>query len=549
MLLKKKIEYPFLEIPQKLFQDGNLAKIFPQRIKLPERVFPPKFQIENENYFCGGYFVDYEQSITPEAIADKCRNGDWKSLANLIGDFLIIYCDFSKRELYVLTDQTGKFPCYFSLQGGRLILSTNFGVIKNALNTSTLNISAAFDYLSGTNYLLASEETILSEVHQIPPGTLLKIKSDFSYSLAPLVDINSFFAQNPSSYASFEEFADDFVLFLGQLVSERLKVLGSYNFGAELSSGFDSPLVCYLLKQLSKNTFRCYTEVSKYLLKDTDPKIVEEFAHKHHLEVDFCEVSDLYPFSEFDLQWTKEKFYPVAHAVEMLSLLGNKVAKNGGVALFNGIGGDEIYGSPTLEDFCRFPIQFTYFWCPVNALKLYHLESFLTKRGKEILLDKKRFSRKKYFPTVLASSAVLGTLSHHSVYWETGVWPLTPFIDPRLVQFARRLPPHKPKGPLKEKVWAHRKDIFVESQLRKEKWHFGGLVRQFVRKRTDFIISVLENSILASRGWVQADKITRDLRQGKDKFYLGGTANTYLHNLLRLEYFLQQNNVRVPDYL
>lgn len=547
MSSEKRIEYPSLELSRNLFQATNLSQIFPQKIKLPERRFPPKFWLEKENSFCGGYFVCYNQRLTSEQVMSYCQNGNWKFLANLVGDFLIIYCDFSKRELYVLTDQTGKFPCYFSLQGRRLILSTNFGVIKNALNTSTLNISTAFDYLSGTNWFLASNETILSEIQQIPPGTLLKIKSDFSYSLMPLIDVDSFFNQKPFPYTSFEKFADDFVLVLEQLVNERLEVLRNFNFSAELSSGFDSSLICHLLKRLNKHPFRCYTWVSRYTLKDTDPKIVKDFAHKHNLEVDFFRVDDLYPFSRFDLSWTKERFYPGAHGVEMAYILCNRITENKSVVLFNGIGGDEIYGSPALEDFCRFPIQFSYFYGPVNSLKFYHFGRFLTKKGRAILLDRERFSRKEYCPAVLASSAVLGTSFYHSVYWETGVWPVTPFMDPRLVQFARRIPPHKPEGSLKEKIWTHRKDIFAESQFR-EKWHFGGLVSQFVTQRPDFVISVLENSILAQKSLIRAGQIVKDFRQGKYKSYLDDTVNVYLHNLVRLEYFLQQNNIKVPDY-
>lgn len=546
-ILKNKIEFPFLEFSQKSFQDPNFEAIFPQKIKLPERQFPPKFTVEKENSFCGGYFVCYERNFTPEEIMDHCQNGHWQYLANLAGDFLIIYVDFSKRELYVLTDQTGKFSCYFSLQGGKLILSTDFGVIKNSLNSCTLNLSAAFDSLSGTSWLLSSEETVLLEVNQIPPGVLLKVNSDFSHSLISLVDIDSFFGQRVYPYTSFEEFANDYVLLLGKLVEERLKVLGDCSFGAELSSGFDSSLVCYLLRQFSKNPFHCHTLVSRFTLKDTDPGIVREFAQKHNLEVSFLKADDLYPFSEFDLNWTKEKFYPGAHAVEMMFIQGNKIAETGGVALFNGIGGDESYVSPIFEDFCRFPVQFSYFYGPVNSLKFYGLSGFLTKKGKEFLLNKERFSRKKYFPAVLASSAVLGTSFHHSVYWETGIWPMTPFIDPRLIQFARNLPIHKPDGPLKQKMWTHRKDIFVKSQFR-EKWHLGELMNRFVIERPNFVISVLENSILASSGLVRADRIVEDFRQGRYKFYQGDAANIYLHNLLRLEYFIQQNNIKVPDY-
>lgn len=541
----KKDDHVYLKIPKDSFRKASLAKIFLDNLNLPKHEFPPRFLVAKENFFCGGYFVCYNKTVSIEEIIAACRQHNWQFLMNMVADFLIIYCDFIKRELFILIDSVGKFPCYFSTADNQLVFSTEFGLVKDELSSCTLDLGVAFDYLSGVCFLIPGERTIISEIKQILPGTLLMVDENLSCSLTSLVDIGSFLNFRPKTYRSVKKFADDFVLFLGQLISEQLGVLGSLPFAADLSSGFDSPLVCYLLKKHSRNPFTCHTMVSEHIAEDTIPEVVREFCQKHELKSKFFPIDEFCPLSEFDLSWIKERFYPATHAIELERRILETVSREAR-AIFQGIGGDEIYGSVFIEQTARFPVQLGYFDAVTSVLK-WHVDEIITPKGIEILLDKKRHTTKGYHPLLVSPTATMAVRSYFPHYWEMGVWPMTPYIDPRLVQFARGMPHRGEKFPDKREIWQHRSDIFLPKQFR-SKGNFSGFIKLFVSRRKEFILSALQNSILAEKGWVKAREIFNDFQRGNEEKYLADFVPLHLMFLLQLEYFLQQNNIKVPDY-
>ena len=128
------------------------------------------------------------------------------------------------------------------------------------------------------------------------------------------------------------------------------------------------------------------------------------------------------------------------------------------------------------------------------------------------------------------------------IHWETGIWGVSPMSDLRLIQFARRIPHRGRKVPSKQEIWQHRKDIFVPSQF-VEKGDYQRQIGQFLTKKKDWVIPTLENSVLAQRGWIKAEEIIDDVRQGNVETYLKEPL-ILLHNVLRLEYFLQHNKVK-----
>jgi len=534
----RNIKHFFLDLPKKPFATEVI-----KRLTLPQRVFPPRFMVKKEKFFCGGYFICYNKEVAVKEIVRACRSGNWKRLANLTADFLIVYADYVANEIFLLTGQAGGFPCYFSTTGNRLVVSTDFGAVKKNLSSFSLNASSVFDYLYFNYVTTLTDETIISEITQIPPGTLLRIKSDLSYSLTPLVDLETFLAQHQEPYQSMEEFANGFVFALEEVVAEHLQALGQLDFSADLSSGFDSSLICYVLKRRSKKQFPCYSLISSYSLGDTNPKAVSEFAWKHNLKIKFINAETFYPFaSAHDLDWTTKHFYPADHGQELRFQLFSLGAKNKARVAFHGYGGDELYTTFLMDESRRFAIQKEYFYA-VMGLK-WGIDRIFTGDGIEILLSRKRFAKKKFYPSIIAPSAIAERFCYFPTYWETGIWGISPMTDPRLIQFARRIPHDGRKPPAKQRLWRHRKDIFVPSQFVK-KGDYQGQIGQFLTKKRGWVISVLENSILAEKGWIKTSEIIDNIRKGKIEIYLKEPL-ILLHNVLRLEYFLQHNKLATP---
>jgi len=532
---------PFLILLKQSLKDGSLSKVFPKRIRLPERDFPPSFIVKKENFFCGGYFVCYNQQIAIEDVVKACQTSRWKYLANLIADFLIIYADYSSKEIFLLTGQLGGFPCYFSITDEKLILSTDFGIVKDNLFSLTLNQGSVFDYLYFNYVTTLTDETIIAEITQVPPATLLRIDRNFSFTLTPLIDLERFLGLSQESYKSLAKFTDDLVVNLEKITSEYLQTLGQLDFGADLSSGFDSSLVCYVLKKVSKKNFPCYSLVSRLSLGDTNPEVVQEFARRHKLKLNFLNAGPFYPFAQnHDLNWTTNHFYPGDHGQELRFRLFSLGKKDKIKAIFHGYGGDELYTAFLMDESRRFATQKEYFYA-VMGLK-WGIDKIFTKEGIEILLDRKRFAKKKFYPSIIAPSAIAERFYYFPIHWETGIWGVSPMSDLRLIQFARRIPHRGRKVPSKQEIWQHRKDIFVPSQF-VEKGDYQRQIGQFLTKKKDWVIPTLENSVLAQRGWIKAEEIIDDVRQGNVETYLKEPL-ILLHNVLRLEYFLQHNKVK-----
>lgn len=515
-----------------------------RHIQFPENKFPPRFEARDEDFLCAGYLASFDRKVSIEEVVRMCKSKNWQFFNSFVGDFLILAYDARSREIFVLTDMTGKFPCYFTFLKDGFVISTDFVAVRNKLSSLTLDMKAVFDFIDWSMYI--SENTIISEIRRLPPATVLAINLDnLSYTLTPIVDFDSFLKKKGSIYGSNVEFTNEFLSLLSWLTKERLEAIHNLPFAAELSSGFDVTLICYLLKRLTKNPFSCYSMVAELMKTDTDVNVMMKFAKKHDLNVKIIRQDHIFPFStKADLERTAHN--PIALGGEDVVHFQKQLAKDGVAIKFTGDGGDEVYQSHDLDLMGKFPIQEIYF-NTVRKVK-FGADKILTQKGLDFLLNRDRFAKKKYFPQILAPSLVRFNRLAFQAYWDVGMWPVQPFADPRLVQLARRMPRKNSKVPDKQVLWKHRTDIFTPSQFKPK----GGAEYQanlFLDKKRDFIIKVLSNSVLAEKGLIKASEIIKDARKGNmDKYRVWG-AHVYLVSILRLEYFLQHNNAKIAKKL
>lgn len=532
-----------IQLNLKDFLSPKSLKSALKNLVLPPNKFPKEFLVEEENFFCAGYFVCYNRKLSVEDVMEYCKKGKWKEIAHLVGDFLILFVDFSKNGLSILTDQTGKFPCFYFLTKDNLYISTSFSEVKRVLPSLSLDLEEAVDYIAGNTWP-SNAGTVVKEIKAIPPATLFSFKKDLTFSLTPLLDVDRFLSESPKTeYASLDEFAEEFNKTLSMIISERLSAIGNLGFGADLSSGFDSSLVCYLLKKITNKPFKCYCQYSNSILDETDPKIVSEFAQKHGLDVRYISYDHLFPFSNkdfFELTKRKPKFRLEPKDEELLS----HVVKDGNYLKFNGEGGDELYWSSpqAVEISTKFPIQQEYF---ISLWRIkYHIDRVLTSKGVDVLLDKRRYQKKKFYPLLISPSAVGVNLEDFDTSWDAGVWSITPFIDPRLIHIAMRIPRKNGQHRSKQEIWSKRTDVFTPSQFRKkvptDKHH-----SRFLTEKRDFIISLLENSVLTKEGIIKNKEIVSNLKKGNTEFYLAGDVPNYLKEALKLEYFIRSNNIKM----
>lgn len=341
-------------------------------------------------------------------------------------------------------------------------------------------------------------------------------------------------------YTTVAEFVDDFLSTAQKIVEERIKTLNVGKVAVDLSSGFDCTLVAYILHKIKDIDLNCYSRVSNLALDDTHPDVMIDFAKLHNLKVKILQADDIYPFSDaHDLNWTKEYFFPSDHGQELYYQHSQIIAEDNNQIRFTGDGGDEIYHSSNGTELEKYPIQLDYF-NTVMGLK-WDIDAFFSAYGLEQLLDRERFAKKKAFPSYSSPSAVSMGLLFFPILWELNLWNISPLTDPRLIQIARRIPLRNDEPMTREEIWATRPDIFAKSQFR-YKGHFGKHVGQFLIKKPQIVIDILENSILGKMGIIKSEEIIENIKNGNIAKYLDKPL-IILHNILRLEYFLQQNHI------
>lgn len=541
--------FPYLKLHQK--RGGlNFKEWFCQDLYLPNHVFPPKILVRSESGFCEGYFIAYNQKINSQEVFNACKARRWDFFDQLIGDFFIVFADFDTEEIFIIVDQNGKFPCYFALTNKQLIVSPDFGLVKDFVKDKTLNLNYAFDFLNSSHFLLQADETILNEVGQIPTGTILRISNDLKLELKSFVDIDKLFKNKPPVFNTLADFTKAFLTQLEAIIRERLAVFNKLglNFSSDLSSGFDSSLISYLLKKTAKKPFNCLTWSSPFIVDDTDPKIVQEFADKHNLKVDFFNVDNLFPLSGVDLDWVSKNFYPASHATELYLKLGKNLLNKGVNIMFQGVGGDEVYYSSSLELETRFLFQTIFFKAFVGHSRDNKLGLVFTPKGLAYFLDHERFRQKNYFPIIHSPSALYGDIQYFSISWENNIWPVSPFVDRRLSQLCRGIPSKIGKPPTKFEIWEDHDEIFTKSQFRTNS-HMGNLFNRYLKERKETVLTVLKNSKLEKTGLLRISELEKNLKNRNEAVYLSDDGVcTIIQNLVHLECFLQNNKVRVLDF-
>src|SRR5258708_8921008 len=161
-------------------------------IHIPAKELPKSFSHDTQDFFCGGYFVGYDCSYTPKELADFFVKKQTVMLANKSADFIIIFIYTRTKEVFVLTGQSGRFPCFFTVRDTVLYLSTNFVWVKKQLQKPSLDLDFVFHHLYSNNVSLLTDQTLFNEIKQVPPATLFAMQADGSFILTPLITIENF---------------------------------------------------------------------------------------------------------------------------------------------------------------------------------------------------------------------------------------------------------------------------------------------------------------------------------------------------------------------
>lgn len=384
-----------------------------------------------------------------------------KVLDKLNGMFAFAIYDEIKNEIFCARDRLGVKPFYYFWENGYFEICSQ---LKPLMDVSREISEKAISIFLECGYI-PSPYSMLENVYKLPPGSILNIDLNNKtkevkkyWDLQPVKKLN----------ISYQEAKDQ----LHSLIKDAVKIrmFSDVPFGSFLSGGVDSALVTAIAAKLSHqklNTFTIGFDHDSY----DESQVAKKYAtiiDSNHRET-LCEISDVQKMIPIMAKIYDE---PFADSSAIPSLLLNSVTKKYATVALSGDGGDESFLGYNHFDsvyyyqfvkkipfFIRkliakiFPIKRITDIILINNMHEYIVKRFL---GYDSLLLKKDNSWLDHYKDFdrLSQNRLQKTADLNIKLWlendsnvkvdrasmAASVEVRSPFLDYRIIEFARRLP-------------------------------------------------------------------------------------------------------------
>jgi asparagine synthase (glutamine-hydrolysing) len=491
-----------------------------------------------------------------------------KVLDRINGMFAFAIYDENKKIVFVARDRLGVKPLYYSWQNGELELCSQLA----PLNKSKLDQEAISIYLQ-TGYI-PSPFSIYDEIKKLPPGQYATFNLEENkkeiYSYWDLKEVEE-------SNIAYEDAKEQLHNLIVDAVKIRLQ--SDVPIGSFLSGGIDSALVSSIANSIQKEKLKTFTigfDNKEY----DESKVADQFAKR--IESDHF----LIPSKEKEIPALIDMFFkiydePFADSSAIPSLLLNKKVKYHVTVALSGDGGDESFLGYNHFEWTRrvYPL----FWIPFflrRFLALFIPFKLFGKRGPSIknIFLKKNFN--EFIESIFTGFDTLllkdkkKWMSHYRKYlflsknkfqkaadlnlklWlendsnvkvdrasmASSVEVRSPFLDYRIVEFARKLPvEYRFKGTLRKRILRDiLSDYIPENVFNQPKKGFSVHLADWIRGplKNDFT-TYLKKEKLTKIENLDVDKIQKlfQLHLTKDVDY-----SSYLWRVYVLSKWIYLNN-------
>ncbi|MGA2971366.1 MAG: asparagine synthase (glutamine-hydrolyzing) [Candidatus Bathyarchaeia archaeon] len=282
---------------------------------------------------CGHKFATRSDT---EVIAQVFKEWGADSFARLDGMFVVAIWDVPGKTLHLARDRVGVKPLYFAETDGNLLFGSEIKAILAAglLKKTTVN-RRMVDQLVEVGYPL-EPETLLNEVHQLPPGSRAKFDSN-------RFEVSSFW-QPPAivdAAPTVEQVRDALRRsIVHQTITSDVPV------AAFLSGGIDTSTVVAFASGVRSDPLKTFCMGFNEATDEfADARIVAEKFGTDHREimVDASDAMKIYP----KMVWHSE-----LPKINLYSWFVNEAASKHVKVCLSGLGGDELFaGYPTSRRF------------------------------------------------------------------------------------------------------------------------------------------------------------------------------------------------------
>ena len=454
---------------------------------------------------------DFKTESDTEVLLIGYKHWGKSILDKINGMFAFSIYDATSNKLFSARDRIGVKPFYYYWHDGQLELCSQ---IRPLLKNKSINEEAISIYLD-TDYI-PSPYTIAKNVFKLPPGNYMEI--DFSTNKLTIEEYWNL-KDVKIQDISYEDAKNELHELLKDAVKIRLQ--SDVPIGSFLSGGIDSSLVSSIASKVSPtqiNTFSIGFDDPKY----DESKIAEQYAdiiNSNHTTT-ICRPNDIL---ELIPKLTEVFDEPFADSSALPSLQLNKVTKQYVTVALSGDGGDESFiGYEYFDSLIRnkpiidIPYAIRKFLAHPSLLKIFginshrvrnalttktrndFIENIYTRKG--FLLKEKRQGwmkhyqgYKKWSNIFLQKAADLNIklwLENNSnvkvdrASMAYSVEVRSPFLDYRVVEYARTLPMHfrYEKGRQKKILRDILKEYIPEEVFNQPKRGFAAPIRNWMRK-------------------------------------------------------------------
>ena len=502
-----------------------------------EPFFPKKNLFENlkiEKQKCSiyGYFLPLENGAYDLGkMITMCETASWDYFSHLSAKFVLFVYFKKERELAVVTDVYGSFPVYWLKDKNRFIISLNIQFLTEMLDRVKINTHTLLQFVSRETGLGTS--TLIESINKVPAACILKVKTDLTWSLESF--LNKLIFLQYDAYADWDEFKERFNWTFREVVTDYVRAVGNIPLVADISAGFDSTAVAYMLKKASKNEFVCLNWDQALPYNSQNKKIIEKFSLYHDLSTNFL----IHDFNNLkkSLFVAEEYPYPMNGYWALKHL--QKIRSLGSFVNFGGHGGDELLSAKPISDIFPYSPYIELF--KMVSKEKNGLSLIMGESGIRRLLRHDYYNSIMYYPSLLSLSALNNNLMDFQFCWDLDVWVLSPLTDLRIITTMLKAP-KRLTSISKSDFWrcVYPEIHLPEQSLDSNQQNFETGFNHSFEIGRDLVVSILENSELEKLGTFKISSIKRDLIKGNIAKYIeNGGSLVFLFNLLKIETYLK----------
>lgn len=211
-----------------------------------------------------GYCFKNEEPKTQKSFCELLGNIITKTtcdqeLKELNGSYAGIVICPSSNEVHIISDRWGTRPLYYFEGEEELIVGSDFWKIVDCIKSPKFSTPAFLEMMTFA-YVLG-QHTVVENVYEITRAShvIIKIKDEKKIDLCGLTPLWNYDIQ--PEYRRPKDMTFDIANILkkvGKRQSDLLKHMGVNNIGLNLTGGFDSRVIAYMLHSNQVN-FKCFT--------------------------------------------------------------------------------------------------------------------------------------------------------------------------------------------------------------------------------------------------------------------------------------------------